>query len=129
MPPRPTTIRSSAVGRALVKERLERHLSREDFAELLGMTVKALDQWEYGHRTPSEKVGQRWAQRLGLPAWHFLGAINRDRMARAIEPVAMTSSAVGLDTKSVAIEPPPGFVGSNADWLAIRRHVVERLKD
>ena len=54
-------------GKKLKQIRLERGLSQDEFANILGTSKQVISRYETEQRTPKITVAQDYAKRLGLP--------------------------------------------------------------
>jgi transcriptional regulator with XRE-family HTH domain len=88
--------RPTAFGRIVSAHRRQLRLSPDRFAELCGVSLSAMKQWEYGWRSVSSKRAAKLARRLGLPAWHFEQALAQDRLASYCRVNEVTAVVVGF---------------------------------
>ena len=107
---------TTAFGRALKAERHRIGLSRQQFADKLGKSLKALETWEYGYEIASSRLASGFARALGLPAWHFEQALLEDRQHDICRRGEVTMVRVGLASWSVSM--------SEQEWIEFRRTLL-----
>jgi transcriptional regulator with XRE-family HTH domain len=61
------------IGIHIKKRRKELRLSREELAELIGVTGNSLYRWETGERSPSDENKRKLARALGVSLAYLLG--------------------------------------------------------
>ncbi|MBR3796494.1 MAG: helix-turn-helix domain-containing protein [Clostridia bacterium] len=104
-------------GDILKRLRIERGLSQDEMAALLGTTKQVISRYETKQRVPRISVVERFAERLGVP-FSFLAGKNT--------PPAPTPSASGRRVPllgSVACGEPIFSPGDGSDYVAIDENI------
>ena len=64
------------IGEMIKVRRMSRNMSREQLADLVGVTASAIGMWEQGRRKPSTEAVQALADAFNVPAWSILYSDN-----------------------------------------------------
>lgn len=106
----------------IINLRMETGLSRKDFAEVVGIPIRTIEDWEAGRRNPPEYV-------LRMLAYYVRGRLKKEKVIPKEKSEARNVIIItDIDGRKIVLINDKKFRGMNkADWKEIEEYLTQYI--